>query len=477
MHRHTLLIVVATSMVCGCVPNKMYRPGDTTNGEHPERNYFFYEQLETRDFEPMEVNDANVWRYRLGFVEFDDRGEMFKREQLRRTVQEIAKAKAEATARAGEVIVAVFVHGWKNNASDSSGNVWGFRQVLAGLSKQFNTKDEPDKVVVLGVYIGWRGAVLSPPILKQFTIFDRQQKSQNLTGAHLVEALVKIMQAAKGPDYTDRSTATLLMGHSFGGAVLETALTQTLVGMAVRAKATGTPMQWPANVIMFVNEAQEATRSYQLIEAFRENLPERDAPRPGDQLPRPNGCVPAVDSTQTDEQRDRPAEAPAIVSISSTGDYATRVAFKGSQGVQRPFHSLRTYDEDEPNFLGIKRQTSMFLNTTAHMKEFQSHLIGRCRCEGQSGDPDESCDPENLRCEDPVVEAARNACKVNIQARLGSVYYAVVEKPKVKNRTPYWVLQMPPTIVADHSTIFTPIFRNFVIMLLQRATMSASPEP
>ncbi|MBA2306155.1 MAG: hypothetical protein H0W08_26495 [Acidobacteria bacterium] len=48
--------------------------------------------------------------------------------------------------------------------------------------------------------------------------------------------------------------------------------------------------------------------------------------------------------------------------------------------------------------------------------------------------------------------------------------YVIAEKPGARNRTPYWVMQMPTAIVPDHSTIFTPIFRDLLITLLQNVT-------
>ena len=44
--------------------------------------------------------------------------------------------------------------------------------------------------------------------------------------------------------------------------------------------------------------------------------------------------------------------------------------------------------------------------------------------------------------------------------------FLLVEDPNAKNRTPYWVMQMPPVIVPDHSTIFTQVFRDFLISLM-----------
>ena len=415
----SLALVVLGSCVAGaCVPNKIYRPDGPGQGPK-ERQYFVYEELQGREFDPAETEDRDSYPYRLGFVEFDDRGELFKRAQLRAVVDEIAKAKAEAKTRNTVAVVAVFVHGWKNNASERSGNVWGFRQVLAGLSKSF------DKRPLVGVYIGWRGAVLSPPLLKEFTFFDRQQKSQNISGGHVVEALLKIAQAAKGVDYAEppeSSAATLMIGHSFGGAVLETALTQTIVGLAVRAKATKSAMRWPADLTMLVNEAQEATRSYQLIEALHENLPERDGWMPRGE--RPQGCV----APAAAQKAGRLPDAPAIISISSTGDTATRFAYKAVQSLQRPLNSLRSYDSADPNILGFTRQTPMFINTTAHLKPFQSHVMGRCECQ------DAACSA----CDEPVVEGAKNTCGPQIISHIGPtpVPYVIAEKPGTLNRTP-----------------------------------------
>ena len=463
MTRFAVLVALACS-AAACVPNKMYRTSGNPQDPDPSKRYFAEESLTTRQIEPWQ-SDQTSWPYRLAFVEFDDRGEMFKRAQLNRAVAEILRAREDSRRlNGGSATLVLFVHGWKNNASEGSGNVWGFRQVVAGVSKQNNATGR--KAPVVGVYIGWRGAVISAPLLKEFTFFDRQRKSQNLPASHFVEALTMILQAARGPAFTAPDpAATLLIGHSFGGAVIETAMEQTLVGIAMRAKTAEVTPRWPFDLMLLVNEAQEATRSFQLIDALHANGFERDRPQLGDILPRPDGCLPRVDAPSTAEEK-RPPDAPVIVSISSTGDTATRLAFVGGQSVQRPFNSLRAYTDEDPNFLGFKRQTPMFLNTTAHRQEFQSHAMGKCACAGPV-DGAGRCEIKELRCESPAVEAARLACRINITTTLDKVTYAVVEKPRAKNRTPYWVLQMPPSVVPDHSTIFTPLFRDFVISLLQ----------
>jgi hypothetical protein len=433
-----LLVTVAAA---SCVGNKAYRTClGAPAGQQCSKPSVLDEKLKTKEFDrelstctgppPDCVSDVE-WPYQLTFVEFDDRGEMFDRRQLAAAVDTITRAKATAPAGT-QPVVAVFIHGWKNNASESSGNVWGFRQILAGLSLEYKVSGGPHSPIV-GVYIGWRGAVVSAPLLKEFTFFDRRAKSQNLPGPHMGEALVKIMQAAKGRNF-DEPTLSVLIGHSFGGAVLETALSETIATLVTEAQSTRTPIRWPADLIMFLNEAQEATRSYQLIESLIANVTEREK------------CLPkGVEQTM---------QAPAIISVSSTGDSATRVAFPAAQSLARPFNSLRKYPEGG-NAVGIGSQTSMFFRTTAHMAEFQSHLVRRY-------------DPGDL-------ENMGGACKPTLLFTLtgkpsagdDEPGYVLIEKPGSKNRTPYWVFRVPPEVVPDHSTIFTPVFRSFLVTLIR----------
>lgn len=432
--------VLAAVWSAGCVGNVAYRRCADAGPSSPcAGRSVLSEKLKTEEFDRTQTGAVGAeWPYTLTFVEFDDRGEMFDRRQLEAAVGAIKAAKA-SKPQGTTPVVAVFVHGWKNNASESSGNVWGFRQMLAALSLQYKVSGGPFSPVV-GVYLGWRGAVVSAPLLKEFTFFDRHGKSQNLPGPHMAEALAKIMEAAKGRDFDDAGTLSVLIGHSFGGAVLETALSEALAELVVRAQSTGTSIRWPADLVLFVNEAQEATRSYQLIESLLANVSDREP------------CSPSVATPNL--------QAPVIISASSTADSATRVAFPAAQSLARPFNSLRRYP-DGGNALGIPSQTSMFFRTTAHLGEFQSHLFGR------SDDP---------RIAD-AIKRCRPYLEVNLDGKFGaqgdaSPGYVLVEKPGSRNRTPYWVFHVPPEIIPDHSTIFTPVFRNFMVALVEARRLS-----
>ena len=413
--RALLVMVCAAAVSAACVSDRQYRITQSV----------YYEQLKVENFDPTQVDTReDTAAYRLAFVEFNDKGEMFdKGVQLARAISEI-----EAAKKRGKTLVALFVHGWKNNADLPTGNVWGWRQVLAGLSNNF-----PDQQI-LGLYIGWRGASVSAPILKEFTFFTRRPKSQSVGAGQMVGALQQIMQAIKGPQYTDDSATSVLVGHSFGGAVLEAAVTPELQKAMRSARQENRAVRWPADLIILLNEAQEAERSYPLIVEMEEAL------RPREKC----GLLPDGSRFQR----------PAIISISSTGDYATRGAFPGAQLISRPFRAP-SYEGNDPLMVGASR---LYYGTTAHVSELRSHLL--------------------VRPEDPTSQPALAECRPSLRARISMLRpdaaqgdtedprFLLVEDPNAKNRTPYWVMQMPPVIVPDHSTIFTQVFRDFLISLM-----------
>jgi hypothetical protein len=416
-----VLVLLATS----CVKNRAYRVTYKPDGA-PVIEQTRVEKLPKKEFDCCE-NPELEFPYRLAFVEFDDRGELFARGQLQQAVREIRAAKRKASETQTDAVIAVFVHGWKNNASEKSGNVWGFRRMLALLAQQY--RNAP----VLGVYIGWRGAVVSAPVLKEFTFWDRRNKSQNLPNAHMTETLLSMMREAKGAAFTD-NTVSILIGHSFGGGLLEAALTQTIQGLIVQTKP-GEIVRWPANLIVFINQAAQATQSYQLIDSLLVNVERR--------------------AECGDEKSVR--QPPVIVSLASRGDYATRAFFPFGQAVSRPFNSLRHYKAE--NSVGLKSQVPMFLNTTAHLSAFQSHVL----------DVDNA--PE-------IVRAIKDKCFNLIETELSEgerkINYKIVEKQGAKNLSPYWVMHLPSSIVPDHSTIFGARFSKFLVTLL-RSQQASGP--
>jgi hypothetical protein len=432
---------VASSSCAVVVKDQAYRSSSAqcgTPGQLPCS--VVTEQLRYREFNAAGVDKVDKdmltrsWAYRLAFIEFNDSGELHDRGELPRVLAAIERTKADARALGRPPVVALFVHGWKNNASEHSGNVWGFRQTLAGLASQYSRPTDltNGSVPVLGIYVGWHGDVLNLPIVEQFTFWDRYAKSGSLATSAtspMVDALVQIMKAAKPAPQPPAAAdplepISILIGHSFGGAVLETAVSFHVQEL-IKQVTPGSPLRAPADMIMFLNEAQEARRSRPLLDSMTMSLPPQDH------------CQDML-------------AAPLILSISSTGDSATRAFFPFGQFISRPFRRLNGSSRSE------------YYHTTAHLAELQSHVIITTK-------KDEHERPLIAEADKPILDACLHPLSADLSNLSGvPAEYTVVERPNSRNRTPYWVMQMPPSIVPDHSTIFTPVFRNFLITLVMQ---------
>src|SRR6266852_8243140 len=201
----SLGLIFSVLALGGCVANRAYRANAPVLHESAPKT---------------------ILNYSLSFVEFDDLGEMFTsakvnekgrpalgNTELEQTITEIQRV--NSGVEGADPIFVVFGHGWKNNASDSSGNVWGFRSELQSIAEEvaFSGSQRP----VMGIYIGWRGAVVNVPIIKEFTFWNRKDAAARIPGAQLTEALRRITLEAK----SNSKAICVVVGHSFGGLITE----------------------------------------------------------------------------------------------------------------------------------------------------------------------------------------------------------------------------------------------------------------
>ncbi len=413
MRLATLLLIVIA--LASCVPNRAYRarelavfPGAdacaNTGNIGLEKGQWVLDGGS---------KDLSKKGYKLGFVEFDDFGEFYNRCELTSVVDTIREAKTQGTR---SVVVIVFVHGWKNNASDQSGNVWGFRDELTDIVRRGGV---PANVPVLGIYLGWRGDVLK--FAKNLTFWDRRDTATHIGGAHMTETLLDIIDETKGPHYQDPSLC-ILVGHSFGGLLLEHALTQTLINVLEREASEQENCKTvkfspPVDLITFINEAAPAIEAKKTLEYL------------------------SVHNVHL--WRDN-REYPLLVSMTSQTDLATKLALPGGQALSLPFNSLRAYKQ--PDQFGITKQKSYYLQSTANMPALQSHVVGSA----------EDAEIAQAYHEDPHSQFE--------QVQIDSDTYRILRIKNARNNTAYWVMQIPSNIVPDHGTIFRPQFRA----LLQR---------
>ena len=401
------LLIVLTS----CVPNQAYR---TAIGPCKEPTPTCSVQLvqSTLDAKPVAIPVA--------FIEFDDFGQAFNPAQMD-AAETVIKEEKNTHKR---VVTILFIHGWKNNASDDSANVPGFRYFLQQL--QPNLRALGSDVAVVGVYFGWRGNVTNLPGAQDLTYWDRRDTATYIPGSNMSEALLRVALAVKGPEYKDPTSTLIVVGHSFGGLVLERTVTQYLTRRVVETPQGFYPF---ADLLVFVNEAAAATEGIQLLTMFKR----RFTPDPPEK------------------------RHPIIVSITSQGDLATGVALPIGQAASLLKKSVRDYGPPyPPDPFGIASQKTYFLRSAAHIPQLESHSVGDNLKAAYDG-------PDGYTC-----------VNISVNGHPPKPFY-VVRNDKAANDTPYWIMQMPVQIVPDHSDIFRLEFATLMYGFLMRQATDEKP--
>ena len=200
--------------------------------------------------------------YQLGFIEFDDQGQLRDRQQMYQVLDNY-----RAIAGVKDILLVVFIHGWHHNAAPEDGNVMEFRKLLTKLSAAESNSDSARKV--LGVYIGWRGRSIEVPVINFLTFWDRKNTSINVGQQGVTEVLLRLEEIVNIKAAMDESvpkpinSRLITIGHSFGGAVLYTSIQQILADRFIDSRKDKT-FSGLANgfgdLVVLMNPAFEALR-------------------------------------------------------------------------------------------------------------------------------------------------------------------------------------------------------------------------
>lgn len=184
---------------------------------------------------------SNFW---IGHVEFTDYGSFQDHKQL-----DVVERALEADLKSGGkmfrhgMTMMVFVHGWHNNAKDDNSNLEDFRMLVNDMAHRELEHPQGTGGMprgVLGVYVSWRGASVTLPVLKHLTTYwNRKRAAHDFGHGNLVETLARLKNlewlVARGGQ-EDRAPSKdvfakcrmVCVGHSFGGAALYSAVAQPL---------------------------------------------------------------------------------------------------------------------------------------------------------------------------------------------------------------------------------------------------------
>lgn len=380
----------------------------------------------------------------INFVEFDEFGNVFSRQQLNTGV---AVAKDVAT-NGGDVVV--YIHGWHHSSRLGDEDVDKFQLLIgrANLNSERKTT---------GVYVSWRGDSIdkNTPFVGWtsylLTFWDRKSTAHNVgTGGGVSELLRKLSNIRE----QNPGSRLVIIGHSFGGAILYSSVSQILAEQ-IRRDAKGGPGAQAtsvADLVVLVNPAFEAMRLKPLF----------DMARSYDYEPRVR---------------------PSLVIITSKADKATRYLFPMGRGLTTLF---KHYPSDPYRKLDT--------TSVGHYESFITHQLVVKECEGPIDQPiplvalnqppnKNYCIPakENIYGIGDVPSMMWTRCERSNDCNkvIGEKYLerGPVEQGYMPYRFPISNIRTDLSIMTGHNDIWNEKMSNFLYELLFAVEWAPDPLP
>jgi hypothetical protein len=342
--------------------------------------------------------------FAVAYIEFDDQGEPWDPSQLERTIQKIERANREYE----RIGVALFVHGWQNDASNpedrkNENNVEGFKRLLDVTQKHLEHTGEIDAgTKLIGVYVGWRGKSSRNKWIKPLTFYSRRGAGKRVAGVSTTEAIIRVMNAAK----RNPESVAIVIGHSFGGMIVEQALSQSMISLAIDESSTIDP---PADLIILVNPASQSIEAKRMLSILERNR---------------------LKFYRTDKNGER-RESPLIVSVTSTADTATGNLYPAAMGVKAMTKRFREYGPGDCS--PGATQKAYYRHTAGHNQILHSHVITAEPLPSQTETAD------LLGYEESVNEDTGD---VNYSFMGRDHRFVMKRLPYSYNDTPYWIMNV-----------------------------------
>ncbi len=340
----------------------------------------------------------------LAIIEFGDQGNARDKSQIeaaRRLIRSVRKP-----------LLVVYVHGWHGNATTYPGRFVDLLNTLA--DSRYLTGPERGYDVI-GVYIGWHGKQFSDVALEYGTTFWNRYDTAVRLGAG-VDCLAAISDVVAEARAQNSRARTFLIGHSFGGLLLQQAIAQSVS----TAKKDGSSFA-PADLTLFLNPASDSEITREMIERLRNNV--------------------AV--------KDNRSGLPVFASLTSETDDATKRWFFLGKSLGS---SAKRFDEFKVRGVGGQMQTvsgrHFFTHTPGHNVYVRSHTTGQPEPAPHRFD---TAFEENLRT---PADPARPRFKTRDEKTGQWLQWAF--EPVIDRPTPYWVVQVDRRIMDGHNDIFNP---------------------
>ncbi len=430
--RH-LVLTVLLSTLCACASNSAYRH-DLTASCVADKD------TDCPAAAVQHHGPGQADEYYLGFVEFDDQGQLRDRKQLQTVLDTFYPIAGQQ-----DVLLVAFAHGWHHSAQPGDNNIESFRQLLGKVARM---ESAGYRRTVLGVYLGWRGDSLTVPVVNHMTFWERKSTAHEVGQNGVPEVLLKLeeiinVRAGSEAEMNPKplNSRLAVIGHSFGGAVVFTALQQILMDRYVdsrRGKTETGDANGFGDLVILLNPAFEAQRFSTLY-----------------------------DMSQDHCRRYLPSQTPLLAILTSEGDAATGLAFPAGRFFSTLFETYDTVSRtictaDGPKDLAVEERGAD-RNTVGHFQPYLTHqLLPFAKRANRA-------DAQDFRWLSELWENQTPASRLELDGSL------LVHLDRTRPLNPYLNIRVDKALIPNHNDIWGDEILSFLRDLISISTMPLVP--
>jgi hypothetical protein len=378
-----------------------------------------------------------VGDYTVGFCEFDDQGWLWDRGQINAITNQFY-----AESKTNGLLIVTFVHGWMHDASSADASVQMFKakilRPLATMEAYVSKKQHRTARRVVGVYVGWRGLSESIPYLNLGTFWNRKDAAERVGHGAVLELFCELERLKKVSNHeylseiknhTREDTKLIIVGHSFGGDIVYSAVAPVLIERMVES-AHGARNEEPprslGDIVVLINPAIEAARFETLHRLARTR-----------RFPPGTSCMLAI--------------------FTSKADLATKCAFPAGRFLSTIPQAHRDNEQAAANRTAI-----------GHYAPYQTFdLVKRDKT---TVDEDAGAVDRILMLRQQMTSASANLTPTVQDLTYKFTHCELDPRTNSLSSSPVFVVSVDPKIIPDHGTIDRGVFTRFLAEFL--ATLS-----
>jgi len=443
--RFAVVMAMVVSL-SACISHQRYR---TESGLCVSANPL--EECSQHTLQVFESPEAIDEKYHLGFVEFDDQGQLWDRGQLQEVIGQVNTLAADQ-----DLLMVVFVHGWKHSAQAGDNNISSFRaslRRLSALESAMSARTGTPSREVVGIYLGWRGGSVSLPGLKELTFWERKNTAHKVGRGGATELLsrLELVQKTKRAqalaDGKPHRTRFVVVGHSFGGALVFSAMSEILENGFVQTHGPDAVVSDTvgfADLVVLINPAFEAARYSTLSDMANER------------------------------RRYFSSQLPVLAVLTSEDDDATGTAFPMGRWFSTLFETERNAERFNPVLGEIETIDQGSANVTA-LGHFEPYLTHYLRANDTLANREQASFDLSAEVE-AFVEASKGWETDESGSRI-PFEGAVLERTESSaGRNPYLNVRVDGELIRDHNDIYDPRIASFIRQLILISSQSQDKE-